>query len=345
MTEAGNYVLQARQWGTTNHCSLSFDEKGIERTETSLFCIMIVIGKDGTGNYYINLPASIPPSDDFPLPGSDDEVIPPPDEEPLPEQDPSVQFTFEIDYHDDKMKAYINAENIYLNNDQKTDPVANADPKNAFDYTDKIYSFITLRQGDKIAVCNIKFNFDPPFDITLVTGSLCSRINKTYEIKEIDGKTQKHFHLYLPADISDIGTIIEPSSETPPDPSSEPSEPAPEPVTPPEVTDEKYASFGIAAGINTVLEVETDLIINGIVYQAKKAYKVENGSRIALKDLGQKITIIATQRENEVTCTLTNTNGSLIANNNSGILCTNGLAIEQNTDGYYIGLPNPLPVK
>lgn len=299
--------LRAEQGDNVGDCNLLFEAKGISKGGFGEFCNRIVIFKDSNGDYYINLPADIPNSENKPIPN------PNPDNDPLP--NPDAKFTFQINYPSG-IRAFINETQVQ--NAAKQD--ASKFPSN---------SFITALQNENIGVCNLVIDTSG-VNITKGDSQLCKMINV---VKETD-----NIHLYLPASIPNTGGVTpspnpEPEPEPDPAPNPEPTPtPTPDPTTPPPVTaGDKYVSFGVAAGINTVFS----------------GYNVSNGTKVAIKDMSDgEITLIATQNANTAGCTVRKSGDALSIVANTGTLCAQGLVVQRHGDGnYYIGLPNPLPAK
>lgn len=294
--------LKAVQDAKVGSCNILFEDNGITKGGFGEFCSRIVIFKDGEGNYFVNLPADIPDSENKPLPN--------PDNNPLP--NPDASFTFQLNF---PSAVTANVNQTSVENAQKLD--ASKFPRN---------SFITALQGGNLGVCNFVIETEDA-NIVKGGGELCNRINIVKESNNI--------HMFLPAAIPNTGEITPaPEPQPTPDPTPNPDPtPAPEPsdpTEPPAINQgDKYASFGIAAGINTIFG----------------SYNVSNGTKVGIKDLVDgDIELSATQNNNTVGCTIKKSGDNLSIVNNSGVLCAQGLVVQRHGDGnYYIGLPNPLP--
>lgn len=159
-------------------------------------------------------------------------------------------------------------------------------------------SVLKASQGTKQGSCSLVINSD---SIDKGAGDLCLRLNI---VKDGGGK----LHVYLPADIPNMGTV------------------SPPPVKP------KYIVFGMAPN----------------VYAYFKSNLVTNGSEILLSSLAQdkQINLTAYQSQNSASCIIGKTGDTLSIVPNTGLLCDSGLVLMTESDGdYFIGLPNPLPVR
>ncbi len=158
-------------------------------------------------------------------------------------------------------------------------------------------SVLTAYQGNKQASCNLTINSDT---VQKANGEFCARLNIT---KEGNDK----IHVYLPADIPNMGGTI----------------------TPP-INQTRTIIFGMASGTYAYFNKEL----------------VTNGSQITLTNVpdSKNINLIAYQNQNSANCLFGKAGEALDIIPNSGILCNSGLVLVTGNNGdYYIGLPNPIP--
>lgn len=159
-------------------------------------------------------------------------------------------------------------------------------------------SILTAYQNNKQGSCDLTINSD---SVQKGNGPLCERLNIVKE-----GSTK--VHIYLPADIPDMG------QSTPPKPEEQP----------------KNVTFGMAADISA--HFNNELVINN--------------SKIVLTNVADSnsINLTATQSQNTASCMFSKKGTVLAIVPNSGTLCNAGLTLIPQANGdYYIGLPNPIP--
>jgi hypothetical protein len=158
-------------------------------------------------------------------------------------------------------------------------------------------SVLTAYQGSKQGSCNLTINTDT---VQKGSGELCTRLNI---VKESTSK----IHVYLPADIPNMGT-----ANTPPN------------------NQTKIITFGMAAG----------------VYAYFNNVLVTNNSEITLNTVADssQIDLVAYQNQKSANCLFGKVGDALNIISNSGVLCNSGLVlVTKNNGDYYIGLPNPIP--
>jgi hypothetical protein len=153
-------------------------------------------------------------------------------------------------------------------------------------------SVLSAYQGSKQGSCTLVISSD---SVEKGSGDLCVRLNI---VKEGTSK----IHIYLPADIPNMGA-----------------------TTPPPVTKPKLISFGMASG----------------AYAYFNNVLVTNGSEVTLNTVpdSKDINLIAYQNQVSANCLFGKTGDALNIIPNTGVLCNSGLVlVTQNNGDYYVGL-------
>lgn len=173
-------------------------------------------------------------------------------------------------------------------------PVNNAEPIEASTVPQN--SILKAFQANKSAACNLTITHD---DVTRGSGELCLRLNIVKEGSE-------KIHVYLPADIPDMGAGSPPESP-------------------------KYVVFGMDPSIYAEF-------LNQTVTNGSKIALNNLGN-------ATQINLIAHQQNNSASCIIGKSGDDLSIVHDTGLLCSGGLVLQtQNNGDIFIGLPNPLPV-
>lgn len=155
---------------------------------------------------------------------------------------------------------------------------------------------LTAYQNNKQASCNLTVGTD---SVKKGSGELCDRLNIVKDVSNV--------HVYLPADIPNMGDVGPKPDET---------------------------------NISVIFGMESDIR----AYFNKEL--VTKDSKMMLKNIpdASNIELVATQNANTASCQFSKTGDVIKMLPNTGTLCNAGLSIITKSNGdYFIALPNPIP--